>query len=248
MNVFITGGTGGIGKALTELYLRAGHHVGICGGDRSAFAAAFPDAPPRLSFYELDVTDRAATRARIADFADGQLDILIAAAGINDGAPVAGRPLDFDRAERIMQVNLLGVLYSVEAALAQMLPRQRGRIGILSSAAGLVGYAQTPAYCAAKAALITLGESLALRYRHQGISVTCLAPGYIDTPLARATHPDLDRMPFVISADRAAHIIARSIERGDVRKVFPWPVHLVSLVLQSLPRAWFRAWFSWREK
>jgi len=145
-------------------------------------------------------------------------------------------------------VNLLGTLHSIEAALEQMLPHRQGRIALLSSAAGLVGYAQTPAYCSAKAALITLGESLALRYRDQGISVTCLVPGYIDTPLARATHPELDRMPFLISAEKAARIIVRSIERGVVRKVFPWQVYLVSLFLQALPRSWFRAWFSWSEK
>lgn len=248
MKVFITGGTGGIGKALAEQYLREGHEVGVCGGDQAAYVTAFPAPPPQLSFFELDVTDRAQTRACIAAFAGGKLDVLIAAAGINDGAPVAGRPLDFDRAAKIFEVNLLGVLHSVEAALEQMLPHQQGRIALLSSAAGLVGYAQTPAYCSAKSALITLGESLALRYRDQGISVTCLVPGYIDTPLARATHPELDRMPFLISTDKAARIIVRSIERGVVRKVFPWQVHLISLLLQALPRRWFKALFSWSEK
>lgn len=248
MKVFITGGTGGIGKALTEHYLRDGHEVGICGGDKAAFASAFPAPPPQLFFFELDVTDRTQTRAQIAAFADGKLDVLIAAAGINDGAPVTGRPLDFDRAGKIFQVNLLGVLHSIEAALEQMLPHQQGRIAVLSSAAGMVGYAQTPAYCSAKAALITLSESLALRYHDQGISVSCLVPGYIDTPLARATHPELDRMPFLVSTEKAARIIVRSIERGVVRKVFPWQVHLISLFLQWLPRSWFRALFSWSEK
>ncbi len=248
MNVFITGGTGGIGIALAHRYLADGHRVGVCGGDQAAFDAAFPTPAANLSFYSLDVTDRQQSREVIAAFSGGRLDLLIAAAGINDGAPVAGRPLDFDRAERILQVNLIGVLHSIEAALEQMLPHQAGRIAVLSSAAAMAGYPQTPAYCTAKSALLTLCESLALRYHDQGIRVTCLMPGYIDTPLARATHPQLDRMPFLISTERAAQIMVDAIAAGRMRLIFPWQVRWISNLMHWMPRMLFRALFKWSEK
>jgi len=248
MNVFITGGTGGIGIALAHRYLADGHRVGVCGGDRAAFDAAFPSPHDNLSFHDLDVTDRACSRSVMQAFSNGKLDLLIAAAGINDGTPVAGRPLDFERAERILQINLVGVLHSIEAALENMLPNRRGRIAVLSSAAAMAGYPQTPAYCTAKSALVTLCESLALRYRDQGISVTCLMPGYIDTPLARATHPDLDRMPFLISAERAAEVMQRAIDTGRMRMIFPWQVRWISNLVHWMPRALFRALFKWSEK
>ena len=248
MHIFITGGTGGIGKALTDLYLNAGHHVGVCGGSRDAFEQLFPDCPARLQFFDLDVTDRAATRAHISEFCGGKLDLLIAAAGINDGAPVAGRSLDFERAEKIFQVNLVGVLHSIEAALENMLPHQQGRIAVLSSAAALSGFPQTPAYCASKTALVTLCESLALRYHDQGVSVTCLLPGYIDTPLARATHPNLDKMPFLVSSENAALTIQKAIEKQKLRVIFPWQVRWIGLLLQLMPRSLFKMLCKWSEK
>lgn len=247
MNVFITGGTGGIGKVLAERYLAAGHTVGICGGSDDDFLRAFPAPANTLHFYHLDVTERQACVDVIGQFCDGALDVLIAAAGINDGAPVKGRPLDFDRAEKIYDVNVIGVLHSVEAALACMLPRQQGRIAILSSAAAVAGYPQTPAYCSAKAALVSLSESLSLRYADRGISVSCLLPGYIDTPLARATHPDLDAMPFVISAERAAEVMIRAIEKHTLYLIFPWQVRWASRLIRLLPRRLFRYLCKWSE-
>lgn len=201
-----------------------------------------------MHFFELDVTDRTRSLDVINEFSQGKLDILIAAAGINDGAPVAGRPLDFARSERIISINLIGALHSIEAALANMLPNQQGRIAVLSSAAAMNGYAQTPAYCASKSAALTLCESLSLRYADQGISVTCLMPGYIDTPLARATHPALDKMPFLISADRAAIVMQRAIDKGRMRLIFPWQIYLISMLTHWLPRPLFRALFKWSEK
>ncbi|HCG77833.1 MAG: SDR family NAD(P)-dependent oxidoreductase [Thalassolituus maritimus] len=248
MNVFITGGTGGIGAALARYYLKYGHRVGVCGGDHDDFIRAFPDQPELVEFYLLDVTSRESCIQVIGEFAQGSLDILIAAAGVNDGSPVQGRPLDFDRSNLILDVNLRGALNSVEGALPMMQAQGFGSIAILSSAAGLNGFGQTPAYCASKAAVNMLCESLSLRYADQNISVSAIMPGYIDTPLARATHPDLEKMPFLMDSERAARKIARAIKRRKMRYVFPWQIRMVSRALQVMPRPFFRSQFKWSEK
>jgi len=248
MNVFITGGTGGIGAALARHYLAHGHRVGVCGGSEEDFLRAFPEKPESLEFYTLDVTSREECKSVIKTFAEGQLDVLIAAAGVNDGSPVKGRPLDFDRSNLILDVNLRGVLNSIEGALPHMQKNQSGAVALLSSAAGLNGYGQTPAYCSSKAAVNMLCESLSLRYADQNISFSAIMPGYIDTPLARATHPDLDKMPFLMKSDKAAELIVRAIEKKKMHYIFPWQISLISRILRSMPRPLFRTLFKWSEK
>lgn len=248
MNVFITGGTGGIGAAVAVCYLEQGHRVGVCGGSEDDFQRAFPVKPEHLEFFELDVTDRQACIDTIQTFSDGSLGVLVAGAGVNDGAPVKGKPLDFERANLIFNVNLIGALNTIEAALPVMQTQGHGSIAVISSAAALNGFGQTPAYCASKAAVTTMCESLSLRYADQNISVSSIMPGYIDTPLARATHPDLEEMPFVIEADKAANMIVTAIAKKKMRYIFPWQIHLMSNVFSAMPRPLFKMLFKWSEK
>lgn len=248
MNVFITGGTGGIGAAIAACYLQQGHRVGVCGGRENDFLRAFPDRPNNLEFFDLDVTDRQACLDTIQTFANGSLGVLIAGAGVNDGAPVKGKPLDFDRSNLILNVNLMGTLHTIEAALPIMQAQGHGAMAVISSAAALNGFGQTPAYCASKAAVTTMCESLSLRYADQNISFSAIMPGYIDTPLARATHPELEKMPFLIEAEKAADKIIKAIEKKKMRYIFPWQVHLMSSALSAMPRPLFKLLFKWSEK
>jgi short-subunit dehydrogenase len=94
----------------------------------------------------------------------------------------------------------------------------------------------------------TMCESMSLRYADQNISVSAIMPGYIDTPLARATHPDLEKIPFLIEADKAANMIVAAIEKKKMRYIFPWQVHLMSSVFSAMPRPLFRLLFKWSEK
>lgn len=248
MNVFITGGTGGIGAAVAVCYLEQGHRVGVCGGTEDDFQRAFPVKSEHLEFFDLDVTDRQACIDIIQTFSNGSLGVLVAGAGVNDGAPVKGKPLDFDRANLIFNVNLIGTLNTIEAGLPVMLAQGHGAIAVISSAAALNGFGETPAYCASKAAVTTMCESLSLRYSDKNITVSALMPGFIDTPLARATHPNLEKMPFMINADKAANMIVKAIAKKKMRYIFPWQVHLVSSAFSAMPRPWFKMLFKWSEK
>lgn len=242
MRVFITGGTSGMGRALAHLYLAEGHEVGVCGGGRDDFEGAWPDPSARPRFHDLDVTDRAACLREVGAFARDGLDLIVACAGVNNGVPREEVGLsDFDRSLEIVDVNLKGVMHAFEAGLGAMIPAGRGRLAAVSSAACFLGNAGTGAYAASKLGLLRYCETLGLELEGTGVGVTCVAPGYVDTPMARAMNPDFGRVPFVMTPEDAAARIKRAIERGVVCAVFPLPVRVMSWWMKLAPRALYRA-------
>ncbi len=243
MNIFITGGTSGIGLELTHLYLDEGHRIGICGGPKEMYEKAFPEPIANLHFYELDVTDRSATKHVISQFAEGSLDLVIASAGINYGKPDIDNLIDHEIEQKIFAVNLNGVLHTFEAALQIMLPNKSGHLVAMASGSGFAGFPQAPAYCASKAAVITYCESLATRLYPEGIRITTVAPGYVDTPLPRATNPDFEKFPWVLSAKEAAKRIKRAIEKKKELFIFPFPIYISTYIMHRMPRWIFRSLF-----
>ncbi len=243
MNIFITGGTSGIGFALTCLYLVEGHRVGICGGSKDIFDNAFPAPHDNLYFYDLDVTDRESTKQVIKQFAEGSLDLVIACAGINYGKPDIGNYIDHDIEQKIFNVNLYGTLHTFEAAIAIMLPKKSGHLVAMSSGSGLAGFPQAPAYSASKAAVLTYCESLYTRLYPEGISVSTMVPGYVDTPLPRATNPEFDKFWFVLSAQEAARRIKHAIEKKKALYIFPFQISILSYIISHMPKWLFRLIF-----
>jgi hypothetical protein len=122
------------------------------------------------------------------------------------------------------------------ASLAVFAPAMRragqGTLACIASVAGFRGLAGNGAYSASKAAARVWTESLRTELRGSGVSVVCICPGYIDTPLTRVNR---FRMPFLISADQAAPKIARAIAARRRLAVIPWQMALVSVVLRALP-------------
>jgi NAD(P)-dependent dehydrogenase (short-subunit alcohol dehydrogenase family) len=230
-----------MGRSLAQRYLDAGHTVGVCGGGRDAFACAWPDPPAGLSFCDLDVTDRGACVRVIGAFGEPGLDLLLACAGVNNGVPRDRVGLsDFTRSLEIIDVNLKGVMHAFEGALRVMLPRGRGRLAAVSSAACFLGNAGTGAYAASKLGVARYCETLGLELEGSGVGVTCVAPGYVDTPMARAMNPEFERVPFAMTPDAAAARIERAIERGVVFEVFPLPVRAMGWWMKLAPRGLYR--------
>ena len=108
----------------------------------------------------------------------------------------------------------------------------RGTLAGIASVAGFRGLAGNGAYCASKAAAITWLESLRTELHGSGVSVVCICPGYIDTPMTRVNR---FRMPFLLSADEAARRIARAIAGSAALAVIPWQMALVSVLLRAMP-------------
>src|SRR5205814_5847147 len=107
-----------------------------------------------------------------------------------------------------------------------------GTLAGIASVAGFRGLAGNGAYCASKSAVITWMESLRAELYGSGLSVVCVCPGYIDTPMTRVNRY---RMPFLLPADEAARRIARAIAAGRRLAVIPWQMALVSRLLRVLP-------------
>ena len=234
--VFITGGTTGIGLELAKLYLSQGWKVGVCGRERSKFEENFISHRDNVTFYPVDVSDRAVLKAAILDFSKSiGLDLLIANAGI--GYKFKTKIPDFEYSYKMVHVNLLGVMYAFEAALDVMIPRGKGQLVVISSIAGYNGLPGVSAYSATKAAVQKYAESLHLDLRQFNINVTTICPGFVETPLTSNNHHS---MPFIMKAPRAAELIARAIHKKKMIYAFPFFFSTLVRVLSMLPRTWYR--------
>lgn len=235
MNVFITGGTTGIGASLAAMYAKAGHRVGICGRDLKKCEPILEGL--NIEKFEVSVTDREALHAAIEKFAGNQnVDIMIANAGRSHGSKT--KTPDFRSSRDIIDTNVIGVINAFEKASEIMLRFKSGHLVAIASVAGLVGLPGASAYSASKAAVLKLCESYALDFPKWGINVTSILPGFIDTPLTRKNdHP----MPFLMDVDKAAGKIYRAIEQKKVEFIFPWQMMIVIKILEKIPRCLYRA-------
>ena len=179
--------------------------------------------------YQVDVTDPRAIAAAAEDF--GLPDLVIANAGVSAGT--SGEDLrDVAHLRRLLEVNVAGVAVTLAAFAPAMRRAGRGTLACIASVAGFRGLAGNGAYSASKAAAIAWTESLRTEMHGSGVSVVCICPGYIDTPMTRVNR---FRMPFLLSAEEAARRIARAIERRPRLAVVPWQMALVAVALRAMP-------------
>ena len=179
----ITGGAGGIGRAIAARYVAEGARV--CIADISLEAAQNAAAALGAAAHgcALDVTEQGSIEA-FASFtvARGGLDILVNNAAIFDLAPI----VDITEAsyDRVFAVNVKGLLFTLQATAKQMIAaNRRGAIINMASQAGRRGEPLVGVYCASKAAVISLTQSAGLNLISHGIRVNGIAPGVVDTPM-----------------------------------------------------------------
>lgn len=230
LKVFITGGTTGIGLSLAKLYLSKGSIVGVCGRDLSKLEFTHKN----LTAYQIDVQEREQLINCVAEFSGGKLDLFIA----NAGRSISNKDVipDFILAHNVMNINVGGVLNSFEAALNIMRPQRSGQIVAIASVAGMVGLPGAGAYSASKAAVLTLCESYAIDLAQENITVTAIAPGFIDTPLTQKNKHD---MPWLMSSEKAALKMYSAISKKKSLYVFPVPMMILMFILSRLPRSWY---------
>src|SRR5438093_9152882 len=167
----ITGASSGIGWALAQELAKEGCKLGLVARRREKLEELAADLRSRGSvaaWAVADVAEREATVAAIHHVAAelGPVDLLIANAGV--GAPTLLDPINTPDVERMIRVNLLGVIYAIEAVLPDMLRRRQGHLAAISSMAAYKGLPAESGYCASKAAVNAYMEGLRLHLRKRG--------------------------------------------------------------------------------
>lgn len=212
----ITGGGSGIGQAIARSLGHAGCRIALAGRRASLLqevCAAIEQDGGSAIFRSLDVSDRTEVDAYFAWIADqlGNVDILVHAAGINvpRRAMAVLVPEEWDK---IMAVNATGAFNCIHAVLPQMRPRRQGQIFNIVSTSGKRA---TPlggiAYCAAKFAQAALGTAVANEMSAEGIRITNVFPGEVDTPILEFRPTPVDaahRQRILRPADVADMVVA----------------------------------------
>jgi short-subunit dehydrogenase len=237
--VFITGASSGIGRALAlelagrgyDLFLTA-RRLDALQEARAEIAAAHPARSVQIR--QLDVTDDSDVTAAIGEAAAlGRCDIVVANAGLGNSGRVGEG--NVQRARAIVETNLIGAIATIDAAVALFRRQGGGQVVGISSVAGARGLPGSSSYSASKAGLSTYLDAVRAETYDEPISVTTIAPGYIDTPINR----DLDSRPFLIDVEKGARAMADLIERKAGYATVPQlPWRVLAPLLRVLPTSW----------
>ena len=240
--ILITGASGGIGSALARTYAGPGVTLLLWGRDAARLeeTAAICRARGAHCLVEsFDLRDVAgqATRLVAADAAT-PIDLAIFNAGLGGTAPDGAAAETPEASRAVAEVNFVAPVTGANAIADVMAKRGRGQIVLVGSIAESFPLPMAPTYAATKAGLRMFAEALGIRLAKHGVRVTLVSPGFIDTAMSRqVTEPK----PFLMTADKAAAIIARGIERGARTIIVPWQFKLIRAATNLLPRAVLRA-------
>ena len=179
----VTGASGGIGEAIARALHAQGAAVALAGTRREALEALQADLKERAYVVVADLSDSAAADQLIkdAESALGRIDILVNNAGLTRDT-LAMRMKDEDW-ERVLAVNLTAAFRLSRAVLRGMMKVRFGRIVSVTSIVGVTGNAGQTNYAASKAGMIGMSKSLAQEVASRGITVNCIAPGFITTAM-----------------------------------------------------------------
>ena len=181
----VTGATGGIGGAVARTLHARGATLAISGTRREALEQLAAELGERVYVTPADLGDTASVEALVpaAETALGGLDILVNNAGVTRDNLLL-RMKD-DEWEKVIAVNLTAAFRLCRAAVKGMMRRRSGRIVNIGSVVGSIGNPGQVNYASSKAGLVGMTKALAAEVASRGITVNCVAPGFIESPMTR---------------------------------------------------------------
>ena len=187
----VTGATGGIGHSIVKDFITSGAKVVAVGRNQEKLKELNNEFGDKVSTLICDFNDKSHVISLFenAEKEYGNIDILVCNAGITkDNLALRLKDEDWDD---VIEMNLNSTFKLNRSAIKSMMKRRYGRIINISSVIGLSGNAGQANYAASKAGIIAMSKSLAKEVAARGITINCIAPGYIDTPMTQVLNDDI---------------------------------------------------------
>lgn len=181
--VLITGASGGIGNSIAKIFSDAGAVVGLAARNEDKLKELASTLKGKSHIFKIDLGDLKGIEGFFEEVEKemGGVDILICNAGITkDMLSMRMKTEDF---QEVIDINLTSTFILNREACKKMMRRKFGRIINISSIVGVMGNAGQANYCASKAGMIGMTKAIAQEYASRGITINCIAPGFIKTPM-----------------------------------------------------------------
>ena len=236
--IWISGASSGIGRALAIKFSNEGWQV-AASARRENLLNDLNKNNPNIHAFVLDVKDEKSVRNVFQNILQKfeTLDICVFATGIHD--PEAEKKLSSEKIREIMETNFFGTLNCIMGVNSFFREKKNGHIAIVSSVAGYRGLPAASGYCASKAALTSLAESLYFDFKRKNVKVSLISPGFIKTPMTdKNTFP----MPMIKSPEYAAEKIFIGLTKRNSFEIhFPKSFTILLKLLKIMPN-WLFFW------
>ena len=231
-NVWITGASSGIGKALAIKFATEGWHV-AASARRENLLQELNNNNLNIHSFPLDVKDESKTKEVFENIIEKfqTVSICVFCTGIHE--PESEKKLSAEKIREIMETNFFGTLNCIMAVNSYFRGRKSGHISIVSSVAAYRGLPAASGYCASKSALTSLAESLYFDFKRYNVRVSVISPGFVKTPM---TDKNKFPMPMIKSPEYAAEKIFNGLAKKNVFEIhFPIIFTIMMKLLKIMP-------------
>jgi len=231
-NIWITGASSGIGKALAIKFSNQGWNVAVS-ARRKELLDELVKNNSNISSFPLDVTNHESCVQIFKNILEkySNIDLCVFSTGTYD--PKTEKEINLTAIENVMKVNFFGTLNCIKAVENHLKNKKEGHIAIMSSVAGYRGLPNSSGYGPSKAALINLSESLYFDFKKYKVRISLISPGFIKTPL---TDKNKFKMPFIKSTRFAANKIYNGLIKSNSFEItFPKELTILMKIFKVLP-------------